>query len=77
VTNAIADDPECQAVFMKNHEDLLEVLLNLTNVDSYKLKAELCFMIDNILHSPHTKSFLFNVPKKLTPSKEAISNISR
>ena len=74
VTNAIADDPECQAVFTKNHEELIDDLFNLTSVDSDKLISELCYMIDNILQSKHIKTFLFNPVQVILFKAASVTN---
>lgn len=59
VTNALADDSDCQATFISQHGDLLDDFFQLTQVESDKLKLELCYLVDNLMASTNIKAYLF------------------
>ena len=51
IANAVADDPECQKVFLTKHEHLLATCFDLVDVGSEKINLELSYMIDNIIRN--------------------------
>ena len=58
ISNGLADNNKCQALFMTEHQELLRKCLTMTGL-SDQLNMEVCHMIDNILDIRKIKRYIF------------------